>query len=78
MLYSVQHQVGQQGREKIDQSDVVLESHETSSSLQSQASTPPDILAQDPLHIIRYIVDTHSLHTLSITLNFPNDRDCSI
>jgi hypothetical protein len=46
----------QQRRDYIDQSDVVVESHDIGvSSLESQTVTPPDLQAQGPLHTIRYI-----------------------
>ena len=41
-------------RDYIDQSDVVVESHDKVLSLESRAATPQDILAQGPLHILRY------------------------
>ena len=49
----------QQRRDFIAQSDVVVESHDSDvtkrqfSSLESSVSTPQDLLAQGPLHIIR-------------------------
>jgi U11/U12 small nuclear ribonucleoprotein SNRNP48 len=42
-------------RDFIDQSDVVVESHDQFSSLESRTATPQSLLAQGPLHIIRYI-----------------------
>ena len=45
----------QQRRDFIDQSELVVESHDARiSSLESQMATPPDLLAQGPLHIVRY------------------------
>lgn len=49
-----------QRRDYIDQSDVVVESHDRVSSLESHAVTPKDILAQGPLHIIRYVLHVFS------------------
>ena len=43
----------QQRRDFIDQSEVVVESHDRVTSLESQMVTPPDLLAQGHLHIIR-------------------------
>ena len=47
----------QQRRDYIDQSDVVVESHDIGvSSLESQTVTPPDLQAQGPLHTIRLLI----------------------
>lgn len=45
--------VHQQRRDVINQSDVVVESHDQLPSLESRITTPQDLLAQGPLHIIR-------------------------
>ena len=52
-------------RDYIDQSDVVVESHDVGvSSLESQTVTPPDLLAQGPLHTIRFCFCVLIMHTL--------------
>ena len=50
----------QERRDFIPQSDVVVESRDSQvtkeyfSTLESSVTTPPDVLAQDPLHVIRW------------------------
>ena len=54
-------------RDYIDQSDVVVESHDVGvSSLESQTVTPPDLLAQGPLHTIRLFLCANHAHFVAI------------